>query len=151
MHCEGIRGETIPRTTLTDALLRAANSTDLLFLPEIDFYHFIYPKATSLTIFTGSSAKVAIPENYMLYETSYYHYVRNGSSDLTVDGVLVSTVGASYNQVNMATKLYVGTASLKQVLTPGPLHAVNLTSVRSNSNYNHSAGVASVILYRTGE
>ena len=142
---------TITTTTLRDALYKAGDATGIgIPSAAIKYYDFEYPNADSMTLFVRTRAtagtnitQVEIPADYILYEASYYHYACDlDDSKLKVDGTTVSDLPRCVGCYKRAFDSYKG------AITTGTLHKIEIS-------YEHwygigSAGVATVLIYRTG-
>ena len=150
----------IKSTTLEDALYKAGDAAGVgIVASKIKYYDFEYPNADSMTLFvrtraTGGTniAQVEIPADYILYEASYYHYVtgsfgwdwRSTNSKLKVDGTTISSLSISGSDERKWSRAF---DSYKGAITTGTLHKIEIAY---GSDYSGSAGVATVLIYRTG-
>jgi len=158
---------TITTTTLRDALYKAADAAGIgIPSAAIKYYDFEYPNANGMTLFVRTRAtdgtnitQVEIPATYTLYEASYYHYLfgnnvgsstyYTGSSELNVDGTLISELSVTSNW-NDNGKWDRAFGSYKGAITTGTLHKIEISFSRCGYNDRGSAGVATVLIYRTG-
>ena len=158
----------ITTTTLEDAIIKAADTAGILWaVRDIKYYDFEYPNADSMTLFVRTRAtagtnitQVEIPADYILYEASYYHYVYGGwgpyidqwaRSNLKVDGVTISASPDVYGEWWRSFDSY------KEMITTGQLHTIEVSydfevypEPHSWPDDVGSAGVATVLIYRTG-
>jgi len=158
----------ITTTTLEDAIIKAADTAGILWaVRDIKYYDFEYPNADSMTLFVRTRAtagtnitQVEIPADYILYEASYYHYVYGGlgpcidqwaRSNVKVDGVTISASPDVYGEWWRSFDSY------KEIITTGQLHTIEVSydfevypEPHSWSDDVGSAGVATVLIYRTG-
>ncbi|MFC1925705.1 hypothetical protein ACFLW2_03295 [Chloroflexota bacterium] len=132
------------KTTLEDAIIECCNTIGSGY-GSLGYYDFKYPDANGITIFartnaaTGSCFSYAkVPSSYTLYEASYYHYNYGGTSTLKLDNTEVS---AAIGDGNKAAQLY-----SKTLFTTDVLHEIEVT----HSQTSGSAGVANVLVYKTG-
>ena len=152
----------IKSTTLEDALYKAGDAAGVgIVASKIKYYDFEYPNADSMTLFvrtraTGGTniAQVEIPADYILYEASYYHYVTGSlyggdstDSKLKVDGTTISSLSISVYRGGYYRKWGRAFDSYKGAITTGTLHKIEIAY---GSDYSGSAGVATVLIYRTG-
>jgi len=145
------------RTILTDALDQAENLLLLVF-PDVKYYHFKYANATKITLFLktvsqGSDVvQFKIPQNYTLFESSFYHYGSNmGDSKIKLDGFLISDLPetATSNSSNYGYKSYRNIDFYQaSYITLNVLHTIEVTH---SSGYYNSSGLASVLIYKEGE
>ena len=160
---------TITTTTLRDALYKAGDAAGVgIPSTAIKYYDFEFPNANGMTLFIRTRAtpgtnitQVEIPADYILYEASYYHYLYfyddpynsdSVSSSLKVDGKTINSFSGETEEWWRAFGSY-GTA-----ITTGMLHKIEiLYNPSGNEFYGHgiqarygSAGVATVLIYRTG-
>ena len=144
---------TITTTTLEDALYDAGDAAGVgIVSSKIKYYDFEFPNANNMMIFirtrapTGTNIhQVEIPEDYMLFEASYYHYVYSSAyqSLLKVDGTTVSAApGTGYYIWWRAFDSYGGR------ITTGSLHTITISYDISGYTDYGSAGVATVLVYR---
>ena len=148
----------ITTTTLEDAIIKAADAAGILWaVRDIKYYDFEYPNANGMTLFVRTRAtdgtnitQVEIPATYTLYEASYYHYITgynyysfSTNSKLKVDGATISSLSIS----GSGRKWGRAFDSYKGAITTGTLHKIEIAY---GSDYSGSAGVATVLIYRTG-
>jgi hypothetical protein len=174
-------------TTLEDALIKAGNAADVgVNTNEIKYYDFEFPNANHMMIFVRTEPidgfhrlQVEIPEDYMLFEASYYHYVYYCSkftryvgskyvgehtywdSKLNVDGVTISDASTAYTGEESGEgnvySWWRGFDSYKGAITTGTLHYIQIyyyPRERDGKGVSSaidagSAGVATVLIYRT--
>ncbi len=142
------------RTILTDALDQAKNLL-LLVLPDVKYYHFKYPDATKTTLFIKTTQEsdvmqFKIPQNFTLFESSFYHFSLNGGdSKVKLDGFLVSdlretatSTGKNYNYSSFRD-IHFYQASYMSLNTLHTIEVINNDTLPS--------GLASVLLYKEGE
>ena len=150
---------TITTTTLRDALYKAGDAAGIgIPSAAIKYYDFEYPNANGMTLFVRTRAtagtnitQVEIPADYILYEASYYHYVTGDfswsggstNSKLKVDGATISDLSISGNYRKWSRAF----GSYKGAITTGTLHKIEISY---GYDYHGSAGVATVLIYRTG-
>ena len=146
----------ITTTTLEDAIIKAADAAGILWaVRDIKYYDFEYPNANGMTLFVRTRAtdginitQVEIPATYTLYEASYYHYAFDlDDSKLKVDGTTVSDLPACDRCWSRAFGSYGG------YITTGKLHKIEISYDYCGAGYHYdggSAGVATVLIYRTG-
>ena len=145
----------IRRNVLSDALDIVAAAAGVEVLP-VKYYHFGYPAATHVTLFVTTtsssgtkSSKVAIPEDYTLYEGSYFHYSYDGwSSQLKVDDVILSDAPAHRDKWWISTDFSLENTTSEQVFTLGTVHTIQVQFVEDGRS---SAGVATALVYTPGE
>jgi len=152
----------ITTTTLEDAIIKAADAAGILWaVRDIKYYDFEYPNANGMTLFVRTRAtagtnitQVEIPATYTLYEASYYHYVTGYSyygfstnSKLKVDETTISDLSISGPYHGYDRKWGRAFDSYKEAITTGKLHKIEIAY---SSDYYGSAGVATVLIYRTG-
>ena len=151
----------LSRTILTDALDQAKNLLLLVF-PDVKYYHFKFHDANKMTLFVKTVNKsqgsdvvqFKIPQNYTLFESSFYHYavgIGGYDSKVKIDGFLVSdlpenatSIGRIYSydswrNINFYQASYV---------TLNALHTIQVTH---SSYYSTSSGLASLLIYKEGE
>jgi len=142
----------ITSTTLRDAIYEAGNAAGVGILPtDIKHYDFKYPDATNMMIFVRTRAtdgtnivQIEIPTNYTLYAASYYHYAYDlDDSKLKVDGTTVSDLPGCGRCWKRTFGSYGG------CITTGKLHKIEV-SYDPHYDDDGSAGVATVLIYRTG-
>ena len=158
----------IKSTTLEDALYKAGEATRVgIVASKIKYYDFEFPNANGMMLFirtvptAGSRIhQVEIPADYMLFEASYYYYIYYYSryyygdtywdSKLKVDGTIISDAPTSY-QGRGIYKWWRAFESYKGAITTGTLHTIEITYEKSMSGSEDrgSAGVATVLIYRT--
>ena len=154
----------IKSTTLEDALYNAGEATRVgIVASKIKYYDFEYPNANGMMLFVrtvptaGSRIhQVEIPADYMLFEASYYYYSHRHYGDfwwdskLKVDGTIISDAPTSYRGDEVYT-WWRAFESYKGAITTGTLHTIEITYEKSHSvsNDRGSAGVATVLIYRT--
>ena len=149
----------IKSTTLEDALYKAGDAAGVgIVASKIKYYDFEFPNADSMTLFVRTRAtagtniaQVEIPADYMLFEASYYHYVTgyyrysySTNSKLKVDGATISSLSISGDHERKWGRAF---DSYKGAITTGTLHKIEIAY---GSDYSGSAGVATVLIYRTG-
>ncbi|PXF53925.1 MAG: hypothetical protein C4B56_00545 [Candidatus Methanophagaceae archaeon] len=149
----------IKSTTLEDALYKAGDAAGVgIVASKIKYYDFEFPNADSMTLFVRTRAtagtniaQVEIPADYMLFEASYYHYVTgyyrysySTNSKLKVDGATISSLSISGYGGRKWGRAF---DSYKGAITTGTLHKIEIAY---GSDYSGSAGVATVLIYRTG-
>ena len=160
---------TITTTTLRDALYKAGDAAGIgIPSAAIKYYDFEYPNANGMTLFVRTRAtdgtnitQVEIPADYILYEASYYHYIyyyapwypyTYWDSKLRVDTVTISdAVTSSHGDY----KWWRAFGSYKGAITTGTLHKIEISyegiPYGSYSPEDRgSAGVATVLIYKTG-
>ena len=159
----------ITTTTLEDAIIKAADAAGILWaVRDIKYYDFEYPNANGMTLFVRTRAtegtnitQVEIPATYTLYEASYYHYIyyyapsypyTYWDSKLSVDTVTISDAVTSSHG---GYKWWRAFGSYKGAITTGMLHTIEISyegiPYGSYSPKDRgSAGVATVLIYRTG-
>ncbi len=161
----------IKSTTLEDALYKAGDASGVgIVANKIKYYDFEFPNANRMMIIAKTRAsnganihQLEIPENYDLYEASYYHYIRYFSreynsdaywdSKLRVDGAVISDASTSH-QGNNVYKWWRALDQYKGSITPGTLHTITITYDATQiggyrpSVDKGSAGVATVLIYR---
>jgi len=146
---------TITTTTLRDALYKAGDAAGIgIPSAAIKYYDFEYPNANGMTLFVRTRAtagtnitQVEIPADYILYEASYYHYVTDyysTNSKLKVDGTTISDLSISCHGRRDWSREF---GSYKGAITTGTLHKIEISY---GEDYSGSAGVATVLIYRTG-
>jgi len=149
----------IKSTTLEDALYKAGDAAGVgIVASKIKYYDFEFPNADSMTLFVRTRAtagtnitQVEIPADYMLFEASYYHYVTgygydySTNSKLKVDGATISdlSISGAYYRREWGRAF----DSYKGAITTGTLHKIEIAYSYDCSG---SAGVATVLIYRTG-
>lgn len=164
----------IKSTTLEDALYKAGDAAGVgIVAGDIKYYDFEFPNANRMMIIAKTQAshgssihQIEIPEDYMLFEASYYHYVRYYSrqrysyepktywnSKLKVDTAIVSDASTSY-QGDEVSKWWTAFGQYRDAIVPGNLHTITISyrvthSGGSGSVDKGSAGVATVLIYRT--
>jgi len=154
---------TIPTTTLRDALTEAGDAAGVGILPEVRYYDFKFRKATTMTIFVktratdgANIAQVKIPADYRLYEASYYHYIYYDAwysrewywdSKLKVDERIVSDAVTSYDPPR--NKWWRAFGSYGAGIVTGTLHKIEISYESHGENDIGSAGVATVLIYKT--
>jgi hypothetical protein len=158
----------IKSTTLEDALYKAGEATRVgIVASKIKYYDFEFPNANGMMLFirtvptAGSRIhQVEIPVDYMLFEASYYYYIYYYSywyndksywdSKLKVDGTIISDAPTSFKGKGKYT-WWRAFGSYKGAITTGTLHTIEITYEKSHSESKDkgSAGVATVLIYRT--
>ena len=141
---------TITTTILEDAQYKAGEAASVGISPsKIKYYDFEFPNANNMTLFIRTRAsdgtnmhQVEIPADYMLFEASYYHYAYSGyDSLLKVDETTVSDAPST-----AGSKWWRAFGSYGGRITTGELHKIELYY---DEHYMGSAGVATVLIYRT--
>jgi len=134
---------------------------------DIKYYDFEYPNANGMTLFVRTRAtggtnitQVEIPATYTLYEASYYHYIyymagyysyRYWDSKLKVDGTIISDASTSGCGHCYQRRWWRAFDSYKGAITTGTLHTIEISYERAGGEDDvGSAGVATVLIYRTG-
>jgi len=160
----------ITTTTLEDAIIKAADAAGILWaVRDIKYYDFEYPNANGMTLFVRTRAtegtnitQVEIPATYTLYEASYYHYIyymagyysyRYWDSKLKVDGTIISDASTSGCGNCYQRRWWRAFDSYKGAITTGTLHTIEISYEKAPSGGEDdvgSAGVATVLIYRTG-
>ena len=153
----------ITSTTLEDAINKAADAADIIWtVGGIKYYDFEYPDADGMTLFIRTRAtdganmtQVEVPATYTLYEASYYHYAYyemayyydKAESSLKIDE---TTIDKSPIIVNGFWRTF---GTYKGAITTGTLHKIEI-SYNTQMDRMHlgpgSAGVATVLIYKTG-
>jgi len=142
----------ISSTTLRDAIYEAGDAAGIgIIESDMKYYDFEYPDATNMMIFVRTRAtdgtnivQIEIPTNYTLYAASYYHYAYDlDDSKLKVDGTIVSDLPGCGGCYKRAFGSYGG------CITTGKLHKIEISYDPDGSDWG-SAGVATVLIYRTG-
>ena len=149
-------GGKITTTTLADAIQQICDEIEVQYAiikDDIKYYDFEYPNANRLMLITDmyDSFSLTIPVECWLYEGSWSHYFsvsspypyfHTSTSYLKIDGDTISTIsGITITDYNY------GEYTSKQ-LEAGILHGVSLTQKLGHVSY-HTAGVATVLIYRT--
>ena len=165
----GLPGITeISRTTLTDVLKEVALAIQVDFFSQIEYCHFKYPEANGLKIFVKIApnsgdikfTKVIIPQEYTLYEKSYYHYAYHTSNDpksqMKVDGMLVNDLDGCNECWRYVVGFYDGIISngirtFKDVFPKGLLHSIEISYRQYDGYPDGSSGVAPALIYMAGE
>ncbi|MCX6677041.1 MAG: hypothetical protein NTU95_03730 [Methanothrix sp.] len=157
----------IKSTTLEDALYKAGDAAGVgIVATGIKYYDFEFPNANQMMIIAKTQAtagssihQIEIPENYMLFDASYYHYVYYLSdygnyggygnyfadSILKVDSATISDAATSY-QGDWVLGWWRSMDQYKGAISPGSLHTIEISYTLSDTG---SAGVATVLIYRT--
>lgn len=162
----------IKSTTLEDALYKAGDAAGVgIVANKIKYYDFEFPNANRMMIIaktqatSGSSIhQIEIPEDCILFEASYYHYIYYMSDDtnwvddrsvfwdskLNVDGSVISDALTSWQGRGVYT-WWTGFGDYKGAITPGTLHTISISydKTHTDSHDGGSAGVATVLIYRT--
>ena len=150
----------IQSTTLEDALRKAGDAISAIVAQkDIKYYDFEAPEANGMALFIRTCTKgesnivqVELPDTYTLHEASYYHYIYGvgGTTEMKVDGIIVSSSKAGYlggtawGQSPSRTEFARGFASYKGAITTGILHKIEI----SLDDRDYSAGVATVLIYK---
>jgi len=98
--------EEIKTTTLEQAIKKACDAIGIDYKeiePKIKYYDFEFPEADNMFLFVKTRATygsnyvhISIPDNYKLYEASYYHCAYSlDDSKLKIDGKIVSDLSIS--------------------------------------------------------
>ncbi len=160
----------IKTTTLQEALNNAGRAAKVRIQSEIKYYDFEFPDANGITLFVkGIEApyyydkvrqvvaitQVKIPEDYTLYEASYYHYgeisCRPKGGQITaeewvkVDGVEISGIKSGERKIGNAKF-----GSYQEAIIAGVLHTIEISA---NARYGYLTGdsstVATALIYGT--
>lgn len=155
----------ISSTTLEQALYKAGDTTGVgIVAGNIKYYDFEYPNANRMMIVAKTQAtegssihQLEIPADYMLFEASYYHFIRYYSyyyssfwdSKLWVDGSIISDASTAH-QGNEVYAWWRAFGDYKGAITPGTLHTITISydKTSGHSQDGGSAGVATVLIYR---
>ncbi len=157
----------ISSTTLEQALYKAGDATGVgIVAGNIKYYDFEYPNANRMMIVAKTQAtagssihQLEIPENYILFEASYYHYIYHfgieknwktywWDSNLNVDGSVISDALTSYpgDEVSQWWRDF---GDYKGAIRPGTLQTISISYDKSSGCIDRgSAGVATVLIYR---
>lgn len=156
----------IRSTTLEDALYKAGDAAGVgIVATGIKYYDFEFPNANQMTIIAktrataGSSIhQIEIPESYMLFDSAYYYYEyyftwgfyesqrRSTTSSLKVDDAAISNAATGW----IGEDKYGWWRAIDQyqgAIQPGMLHTISISHDGADQG---SAGVATVLIYRTG-
>jgi len=146
--------EEIKTTTLEQAIKKACEAigTDYEEIePKIKYYDFEFPEADSMFLFvktraTGGSnyVHILIPDNYKLYEASYYHCAYDSyDSKLKIDGKTVSDLGAYPHEWQRKFGLY----DTEEDFNVGQPHTLEIYYDTYGLDEG-SAGFATVLIYK---
>ena len=163
----------ITSTTLEDAINKAADAADIIWtVKDVKYYDFEYPDADGMTLFVRTRAlpgtnmtQVEVPENYILYEASYYHYLYfyedsyntdSVSSLLKVDGTTINSFSGEHEvwwwaSGTYGSRIVQGTLHKIEIFynpNPGFEFYGNEGGHGLQARYS-SAGVATVLIYRS--
>lgn len=153
----------INTTTLADAIEDACDAVGIDYAevkPNIKYYDFEFPNADSMILFVntiateGSNrAHVCIPRD-ALYEASYSHYGYNlcpspyaigYTSHLNLDDTTINTFSRGSDGMDMVYNQY----DTESTLTVDSLHTIEITYSPEKGCDGGSAGVATVIIYKS--
>ena len=148
--------EEIKTTTLEQAIKKACEAIGIDFeeiKPEIKYYDFEFPKADNMLLFVKTRATdgsnyvhISIPDNYRLYEASYYHWAFDPyDSKLKIDGKTVSdlpTCGACWKRA-------IGSYNIEENFSVGQPHTLEIYYKYCGSADDGSAGFATVLIYKS--
>jgi len=155
----------ISRTTLIDALNMAKDLLGLNF-PYINYYHFKYPEATKMLLFVKTVknnvteiVQFKIPQNYVLFEASFYHYgvgIYSSSDDskVKIDGYLINDLPETANSsgINYGLKSYCTINHYQnEYVTLDILHTIEINYIRGSSLYVGSGGIATLLIFNEGQ
>ena len=145
--------EEIKTTTLEQAIKKACDAIGIDYeeiKPKIKYYDFEFPEADSMFLFVKTRASygsnyvhISIPDNYKLYEASYYHYAYDlADSKLKIDGKTVSDLPGCCRCWARVFRLY----DIEEDFSVGQPHTLEIY-------YYHCAGVgsagfATVLIYK---
>jgi hypothetical protein len=154
-------------TTLEDAIYKAGDAAGVgIVATGIQYYDFEFPNANQMMIIAKTQAtagssihQIEMPENYMLFDASYYHYVFYLSdhgdyggygdyfadSNLKVDSATISDA-ATWYQGDWVMGWWRSMDQYIGAISPGSLHTIEISYTLSDAG---SAGVATVLVYRT--
>lgn len=143
--------EEIKTTTLEQAIKKTCDAIGIDYeeiKQKIKYYDFEFPEADSMLLFVKTRADrgksyvhLSVPDNYKVYEASYYLYATNSGyiwARLEVDGKRIDSIENGRD---------VGLYDTEKVLTVGQAHTI---AVEFGGYTDHgSAGVATVLIYKS--
>jgi len=147
--------EEIKTTTLEQAIKRACDAIGIDYEkiePKIKYYDFEFPEADSMLLFVKTRASdgsnyvhISIPDNYKLYEASYYHYAYGYYySKLKIDGKTVSDLPVGCCSWARAFRLY----DIEEDFSVGQPHTLEIYYSQCRGSDVGSAGFATVLIYK---
>jgi hypothetical protein len=136
-------GGAITSTKLQDAIVKVTDAM-VAFMPEIIYYDFRYPGATSIMIVTDEETesgttetfRIMIPSTYSIANATWSHYIESGKNcEIKIDGETLHSGSATYNSWN----IWEGVIP-PSLLTPDLFHEVSLYHVDYyGSGYSNGA------------
>lgn len=141
----------IKTTTLEQAIKKSCDAIGIDYKeikPKIKYYDFEFPEADSMLLFVKTRATdgsnyvhISIPDNYKLYEASYYHYAYDfDDSKLKIDGKTVS-------DLNGQRKF--GLYDIEEDFNVGQPHTLEIYYDHAGWKDGGSAGFATVLIYKS--
>jgi len=143
----------IKTTTLEQAIKKACDASGIDYKeiePKIKYYDFEFPEANSMLLFVKTRATygsnyvhISIPDNYKLYEASYYHYAYdNYRTFLKIDGKTVSDSDGG-------KVLITGSFDIEKDFSVGQPHTLEIYYCYRGYDDSGSAGFAVVLIYKS--